>query len=124
MRYCRKCGAELDDDARCCRVCGAPVEPYAEAASVPYTHESRSRPLPWAVVGILIAILVVACVVAGLVFIPLQSKLHQHQPSTSRNWHKHLYLNIAADIANINVLTTSLQVNLFKVTFRKRCVAF
>ena len=31
MQYCKKCGAQLEDDAKVCTACGAPVEEPAKA---------------------------------------------------------------------------------------------
>lgn len=115
MRYCRKCGAEIDDDARFCRVCGTPVESYGQAPS-PYTYEPRSHPLPWPLVGALIAILIVAVVVAGLAFLPVQNvnytKTNTVPADASIN---SIYLGIDADVANINVVPTRLQGQLVQV---------
>lgn len=32
MQYCKKCGAQLEDDAKVCTACGAPVEEAANGA--------------------------------------------------------------------------------------------
>ncbi len=107
MPYCRRCGTKLDEDARFCRACGAPVEPVTQQTPPPCTYE-QSRPIAWPIVGVLIAVLVVGVVVAGFVFVPFRSVNFQSPnvvPTASGV--NNIYLNLEADVANINIYTTS-----------------
>jgi hypothetical protein len=116
MPYCRKCGAQLDEDARFCRVCGTAAEPIAHPIPPPYHNEHRNRPIAWPIVGALIAVLVVAVVVAGLVFVPFQNVNYQspNVVPTSPDVNS-LYLSLDANVADINIVTTSAPGELVRV---------
>jgi hypothetical protein len=62
MPYCRKCGAQLDEQARFCPKCGTPVN---QPASQPY-RTRRTGPFPITIIAIIAGALIL-----GLVIVPL-----------------------------------------------------
>ena len=114
MSYCRKCGAKLDEDAKFCRVCGSPVTGTAAAAQAPMARRVR-RPfiLP---VAILIALLGVAFVFAVFAFVPFQSvNFNQSNSATAVPGVDTVNLNFQADVADVNVIPTSLSGDFVRV---------
>jgi ribosomal protein L40E len=62
MPYCRKCGAQLDEQARFCPKCGTPVNQQA-----PQSYRTkRNKPFPIALIAVIAAVLAL-----GLVLLPL-----------------------------------------------------
>jgi hypothetical protein len=115
MPYCRKCGAQLDANAKFCRVCGAPVEsPVTTTTQAPYrTREHRPFLLP---VAILIAVLVIAFIAVAFAFIPVQSVNYSNSysaPATSGVTAVKLTFN--ADVANVNVIPMAMTNDLVRM---------
>jgi hypothetical protein len=104
MPYCRKCGAELADEARFCPVCGTPVASPVAATprTEPQRQPVRKAPFPIAAI-ILIAILIFAVVAAAVVLLPFQPVNFNQQNEASAGNVNSVYFNLEADIANINV---------------------
>jgi hypothetical protein len=62
MPYCRKCGAQLDEQARFCSKCGTSVNQQA----LQFGGTKRTSPFPIVPIAIIVGVLVL-----GLVFVPL-----------------------------------------------------
>ena len=104
MPYCRKCGAQLSDDARFCHVCGTPVtSPVAgDPRTAPLCQPVRKATFPLAAI-ILIAIMIFSVVAAVVVLLPFQPVEFNQQNEASAANVNSLHLNLEADIADINV---------------------
>jgi len=102
MPYCRKCGAQLEEEARFCHVCGTPVA----AVTVP-AMPRRGRPLLLPAI-ILIAILVTAVVVGVLVFLPFNAVHFNQTNQVAKAGVNNLILDFQADVAQVNVFFMSL----------------
>jgi len=109
MPYCRKCGAKLDETARCCPACGTPV-----AAATPATKQTAPKTRPFHVLpfAILIAVLVSAVVIGALFFLPLYP-VHFNQtnqvPEADMN---DLFLDFQVDVAQVNIFFEDLPGNM------------
>jgi hypothetical protein len=113
MPYCRKCGAQLDEDARFCRKCGAPVEgePFSSTASS--RRMRRRRVFPTA---ILIGILAVAFLLVVFVFLPFGSvDFSQTNVASEVSGVNTVKLNFDADVADVNIIPTDLPNQLVKL---------
>jgi hypothetical protein len=107
MPYCRKCGAQLKEDAKFCHVCGTPVA----AVVPPPTARSitkRTR-FPLAAI-ILIAIIAVAAILAlFLIFLPLQPvNIREYREAPFTAGVNTLDLNLSANVANVNIVFENL----------------
>ena len=117
MPYCRKCGAQLDEDARFCRNCGAPVQEAPvtqsppEYRTPPQRRERKPFRLPTA---ILIGILLVATLSAITLvpFIPVDSTQSQAVSQANVNT---VNLDFDADVADVNVFIRDLPDQLVSV---------
>jgi len=100
MPYCHKCGAKLDEDAKFCHVCGTPV------GVTPATRfERRPRTRVFIPSMFLIALLVMAMVVVGFLFLPVRAvKFTQSEEVAFHPGIEMLNLNFSADIAQVNVV--------------------
>ena len=65
MRFCWKCGSELDEDAKFCSACGTPVAPVV--AEPERKRVEKERPQISKEVAKIVAIVVIAVVIMGLV---------------------------------------------------------
>jgi hypothetical protein len=102
MPYCRKCGAELKEEARFCHVCGTPVA----AVTVPAMPRRRS-PFLLPVI-ILVAILLAAAVFGALVFLPFYHVHFDQTNQVAKAGVDSLLLNFQADVAQVNVFFRNL----------------
>jgi hypothetical protein len=104
MPYCRKCGAQLKEDADFCHVCGTPVG----ALSTARPRIERTR-FPLAAI-ILIAIIAVAAILAlFLIFLPLQPvNISEYREAPFTAGVNTLDLNLSANVANVNVVFENL----------------
>lgn len=101
MPYCRKCGAELKEDARFCHACGTPV-----GTGVVRRIERRRERMPVFVsTMILVAILVSAfAIVAVFMFLPVNPvNLTKSESVPYEAGIDALDLNFSANIARVNV---------------------
>jgi len=104
MPFCRKCGAELDRDAKFCPSCGTSVTPPAVR---PERRRKERKPISTLAI-LLIVLLVVAVVIAalaGLVFLPVRTVdvgplRHTVPYETGVNT---LNLDFTADVASVNI---------------------
>jgi len=69
MKFCEKCGKQLEDDAVICTGCGCPTENWKKdeeaTESLPqFTVEKEKKPFPWSLVSLILGI-------AGIVTGPL-----------------------------------------------------
>jgi hypothetical protein len=114
MSYCRKCGAKLDEDARFCRVCGTPVTGTVAPSEAPMPRRVRRQHIfP---VIILVAVLAVAFFFAVFAFVPFQSvNSNQSYSAIAAPGVDTVKLNFQADVADINVIPTSLTGELARV---------
>lgn len=102
MPYCRKCGAQVDEDAKFCPKCGTLI------ASPPAKIEERierprREPLGFIAI-VLISILVIAVVVAALVFLPIRTVSASESRSIPYQTEaKALNLRFAADVSGVNI---------------------
>jgi hypothetical protein len=102
MPYCRKCGAKLDDTARFCHVCGTPVAPV-DATTRPAAPRKRS-PMYLLPVIVLIAVLITAAIIAGILFLPVNAvNTNETRQLYSEAGVDHLVLYFQADVAQVNV---------------------
>ena len=82
MPYCRRCGTQLEENARFCHKCGTEVVIFSPA---PPAKSAPKSPVPTAVI-VLIAVVAVAVIVSILVFSafnPVNS--HQANPANPAN---------------------------------------
>lgn len=110
MPYCRKCGAKLDEDARFCRVCGTPVA--AVTAATRPTAPKRRRPPYLLPVAILIAVLLMAIVIGGLVFLPFHAVHFDQTNRVAKSGVENLILDFQVDVAQVNVFFKNLSDNM------------
>jgi hypothetical protein len=113
MPYCRKCGAQLDEDARFCRKCGTPVEGAPVSPSVRSRHMRSHRVFP---ATILIGILLVAFLVVVFVVLPFGSvDFSQTNVVSEVSGVNTVKLNFDADVADVNIIPTDLPNQLVKL---------
>jgi len=111
MPYCRKCGAELEAEAKFCHACGTVID-VAASPEFGRTRYARSYRSPVRVFTfILIAILLIAFVLIGLfTFFPIRAvsvKESEYAPFNASI--RTLSLDLTADIAQINILFDNLE---------------
>ncbi len=111
MPYCRRCGTQLEENARFCHKCGTPVvtyiPPVAPAAPVAPPRPWRKDPYIGAAIGLLV-ILVSAAIIVGLLVAPLStwskgSSFGDNNPNVDT-----VNLNFVTDIGRVNIATMQL----------------
>ncbi len=108
MPYCRKCGAQLEDNVRFCPKCGTQTAgtyvPPAAAPAMP------ARPLhkdPLVIIGLgLIAILLSAVIIAGVLIAPVSTWNYGTPFTDSSPNMQNLNLKFHSDIGRVNIMTT------------------
>ncbi len=114
MPYCRRCGAQLEENARFCHKCGTPVVTYVPP-SVP-TAPNRP-PKPWhkdpyilAAIGLVViivsAVLIVAFLVAPLSTWDMGRTLEDDTPNVNT-----INLNFQTNIGRVNINTLKIADN-------------
>jgi hypothetical protein len=100
MPYCRKCGVELDEDAKFCPVCGTPVTPQ-----VTRIRREERRPLDarTRLAIFLIVLIVSATIIIYLGFSPVHTIEKSWRGSASHQTGDTLVLSLTADIAHVKV---------------------
>ena len=113
MPYCRRCGTQLEEDARFCHKCGTPVVTYVPpAAYTPPVQPVVAAPhRPWhkdpyivAAIG-LVVILLSAAIVVGLLVAPWGSWSTSDSFADSNPNVGTVNLNFVTDIGRVNIAT-------------------
>ncbi|HSV50144.1 MAG TPA: zinc ribbon domain-containing protein, partial [Candidatus Acidoferrales bacterium] len=121
MPYCRRCGTQLEENARFCHRCGLAVANYIPAEPVPVQQPPPTAPVYAMLsppskpkhsnnriiiltVG-LITILIVASVAAALLFTPTTPWSYTKSLSDSTPNIDTLNLNFATNIGEVNIMT-------------------
>ena len=107
MPYCRRCGTQLEENARFCHKCGTEVVIFSPA---PLAKSAPKSPVPTAAI-VLIAVVAVAVIVSILVFSTF-NPMNSHQanpanPANQTNVNK-LSFNFREGTAQSNVLAQNL----------------
>jgi hypothetical protein len=115
MPYCRRCGTQLEENARFCHKCGTPVAVDATYASPPSPPQSAYRPAapmkPWhkdtLVVAtiVLVTILLVAVVAVALLTAPLGSWSLSESLEDKTEGVKTVNLNFHTNVGQIIIFT-------------------
>lgn len=115
MPYCRRCGTQLEDDAKFCHRCGTPVIPYAAsqlAQPVYYPTQPKHEPLkpshndPIVVVTVaLVVVLVVAVVAVAFLAAPFGSWNTNQSLEDKTVGVKTLNLNFHTNIGKVIMFT-------------------
>lgn len=87
MPYCRKCGAQLEDNSRFCHKCGTQVVTFVSAVAVlssSKTKKSSFSPLIFVLIGIIVVAVLVG-VFAFLAFNQLNSNTVNNGNQTNVN---------------------------------------
>ena len=113
MPYCRKCGTQLDEDARFCRKCGTPI-------SASYNYPPASPPAPptplrkdpiFIAAIVLVSILIVGVFVVALFSAPFATvNIEQSVQENTANIHT-MNLNFQSSAAKINIITQKINNN-------------
>lgn len=109
MPYCRKCGAKLNEGDRFCRACGTPVATVTTAARP--TAPARRRPFYILPIAILIAVLLTVIIISVLLFLPFYPVHFTQTNQVPKADAGNLFLEIQADVANVNVFFENLTDN-------------
>ncbi len=115
MPFCRRCGAQLEENARFCPKCGTPVVTYLPPP--PVSTASPRPPKPWrkdpyvlAAIG-LVVIIVLALLIVALLFAPFSTwdmgrTLEDNTPNVNT-----VNLNFQTNIGRININTLKIAEN-------------
>ena len=105
MPYCRRCGTQLEENARFCHKCGTPVVTYIPPAAP--VQPAQSKPLrkePLIVIGIgLVVILVTAAVIVAFLAAPFGTWSTSQPYQDNSTGIKTLNLNFESDIGRVNL---------------------
>jgi len=102
LPFCKKCGAELDEDARFCPNCGTPVAPPVAEPERRIKREER-RPISTLAI-VLIALVVTAAVIVALAFLPVRAvDVSESRDVPYQAGVDTLNLDFNADVAGVNV---------------------
>ncbi len=114
MPYCRRCGAQLAEDARFCYKCGTPVEVYTAPQAAPAPAQParpmHKDPLIVAVIG-LVVILVAAAIIVAFLFTPTTPWSNSQTLQDSTPNVDTLNLSFQADAGQINVIAQKIGAN-------------
>ena len=91
MKYCTKCGTQLDDDAMFCSACGAAVDVSASADTPAPVYAPRLQPAQTSVIKTIAKVfMLISCIGMGIWLIPLAwtvpmtvvywNRVRDHQP--------------------------------------------
>ena len=124
MPYCRRCGTQLEENARFCHRCGIPVDPYAvppvQQQPVYYPPAYQQVPPPQAqtkphrpmykdpiVIGTvaLVVILLTAVVIGAFMIAPINPWSYNNSQSNQNPDLKTLNLNFHTNVGQVNVMT-------------------
>jgi hypothetical protein len=117
LPYCRRCGTQLEDDARFCHKCGTPVvtyvppaayTPVAQPVQIGQHQPWRKDPYVIAAIG-LVVILVSAALIVSLLVAPLGSWSLSDSFADSNSNVDTINLNFVTDIGRVNIATMEQQ---------------
>ena len=68
MKFCEKCGKQLEDDAVICTGCGCPTENWKkeEETTESFQMPVEKKPFPWSLVSLILGIAGVVTCISGL----------------------------------------------------------
>lgn len=104
MPYCQKCGTKLKEDARFCYRCGTPVA--ATQTRVTYERPRGRNPFLIPVI-VIAAIILSALIITAIATAPLNPVNFNQTSQIIQPNVDHLNLDFQADIAEVNVFTTT-----------------
>jgi hypothetical protein len=106
LPYCRRCGTQLEENARFCRKCGTQVVIFSPSSSIP--AKSASKSLFSTSVIVLIAVVAAAVIVSVLVFSTFYPvNFNRANTVNQTNVHK-LSFNPQEGMSQANVLAQNL----------------
>jgi hypothetical protein len=110
MPFCRKCGAQLDEDARFCRKCGTPVEELPVSAPPPInkaaTHRKERKSVQFST-AILVGILLIATL-SIITLVPIRPVDSTQSYTISQANINRMNIDFDADVADVNVFIKDL----------------
>ena len=115
MPYCRRCGTQLEENARFCHKCGTQVLIFSPALPAKPT---RKRPVSTPVV-VLIAVVAAVVVVSIFVFLTLYPVNFNRVNSANQTNVTKLSFNLQTSRAHANVLTQNLTIKQSSTPFQQ-----
>ena len=107
MPYCRRCGAQLEENAHFCHKCGTPVITFVPILPPPAapTRKKGVSPEVIAIIAVVVAVVIVSIFVFSLLY---SAKVNQTNDNSNQGNSMSLGFNTLAGAPKANVLAQNL----------------